>query len=187
MVAPIMVRAVAADTASGDNGPMASWGEVVEAAPELAEAVRVRFAAGKHCTLATLRRDGSPRISGTEVEFAAGELWIGSMSGARKLADLRRDPRMALHSPSTDPPDSSPSDWAGEAKVAGRAVAGTPPPAEPGDEAGDAPVDEAGDAPVDAGYFRLDLDEVVLTRVVGDELEITSWHPGRGVETHRRT
>jgi hypothetical protein len=154
--------------------PMTSWAELVEAAPELAEAVRARFSAGKHCTLATLRRDGSPRISGTEVEFAGGELWIGSMPGARKLADLERDPRVALHSPTTDPPDSDPSEWAGEAKVAGRAVADTPPPA------------GESEAPADARYFRLELDEVVLTRVREEQLEITSWHPGRSTEVRRR-
>ena len=68
-----------------------------------------------HKTLATLRRDGSPRISGTEVIFAEGELWLGSMWQAVKALDLRRDPRFALHSGSEDPPG-----WAGDAKVAGR-------------------------------------------------------------------
>jgi hypothetical protein len=169
-----MVRTVAGDTAGGDNGPMASWHDVEEDAPELAGAVRARFAAGRHCTLATLRRDGAPRISGTEVAFEDGEIRIGSMGGARKLADLERDPRFALHSPTTDPPEAVPSDWPGEAKVAGRALAVT----------SEAPAE--GDEPDDARAFRLDLDEVVFTKVEGDELVITSWHPGRGVEVRRR-
>jgi hypothetical protein len=88
---------------------MASWQEIAEQAPELATAVRERFAVRKHCTLATLRNDGSPRISGTEVEFADGQLWIGSMPRAVKALDLRRDPRMALHSPTVDPPEENPS------------------------------------------------------------------------------
>ena len=93
---------------------MSSWTEFEAAAPELAAAVRDRLAAHRHQTLATLRRDGSPRISGTESQIADGELWIGSMWQARKAHDLQRDPRFALHSGS-DHPD----EWKGDAKVAG--------------------------------------------------------------------
>src|SRR5919198_6363126 len=95
---------------------MASWSEVEAQAPELAARARRFFDAFKHKTMATLRRDGSPRISGTEVEFEDGEMWIGSMSRAVKARDLQRDPRFALHSGSADPPH-----WPGDAKVAGRA------------------------------------------------------------------
>ena len=139
-----------------------SWAEFEADAPELAAAVRARFAVRKHATMATLRADGSPRISGTEVEFAGEELVLGSMPGARKAADLRRDPRVALHSPTVDPPEDSPSDWEGEAKVAGVAVE----------------VDSDGDAHV----FHVHPHEVVLTRVRGDKLVIEHWHPGRGVQ-----
>src|SRR2546421_4755006 len=101
---------------------MARWEELVAAAPEFAERVRARFTVRKHCTMATLRRDGAPRISGTEVEFNDdGELYIGSMPGARKAMDLRRDSRLALHSPTSDPPEGNPGAWEGEAKITGRA------------------------------------------------------------------
>jgi hypothetical protein len=93
---------------------MSSWTEFEAAAPELATAVRARLEAHRHQTLATLRRDGSPRISGTESQIIDGELWIGSMWQARKARDLQRDPRFALHSGS-DHPD----EWQGDAKVAG--------------------------------------------------------------------
>src|SRR5690606_30748565 len=88
--------------------------------------VRGLFDRGRHKTLATLRADGSPRISGIECEFEDGELRFGSMTGARKGADLRRDPRFALHGPTTDPVDGKESEWPGEAKIAGRAVAAGP-------------------------------------------------------------
>ncbi len=86
-----------------------------------------------------------------------------------KALDLRRDGRMALHSPTVDPPEDNPSDWVGEAKVGGRAV-------------------EVPQADQDDGShrFRLDLDEVVLTRVRGNGLLIESWHPGRGLESRTR-
>src|SRR3712207_5674427 len=98
---------------------MASWAEVERTAPELAALVRSAFGRGKHATMATLRADGGPRISGTEAEFSAdGELRIGSMSGAVKAQDLQRDPRMALHSPTADPGDGP--GMPGEGKVDGR-------------------------------------------------------------------
>jgi len=142
---------------------MASWNDVEREEPEFAARVRSRFDAGKHKTMATLRADRSPRISGIEVEFDGDELTFGSMPGARKGADLVRDPRFALHSPTADPPDGDPSGWAGEAKVAGRAVL-------VGELEGEA----------SGQLFRADLDEVVLTRLTdaGDRLLIEVWRPG---------
>ncbi len=93
---------------------MPSWSDFEAAAPELAARVRERLDAHVHKTLATVRRDGSPRISGTETRFADGELWIGSMWQALKALDLQRDPRFALHSGSDEP-----DEWGGDAKLAG--------------------------------------------------------------------
>lgn len=148
----------------------ASWADVEAAAPDLARVVRASFAVRKHCTLATSRADGAPRISGTEVEWSAGELWIGSMPGARKALDLRRDPRLALHAPTVDPVEGDESSWPGEAKVAGVAV------------------EVPAEAPGGPHRFRVALTEVVHTTVgtPADHLVITSWHPGRGLEVHRR-
>ena len=142
---------------------MASWNDIEREEPAFAARVRARFDAGKHKTIATLRADGSPRISGIEVEFDGGELTFGSMPNARKGADLVRDPRFALHSPTADPPEGDSSGWSGEAKVAGRAVL-------VGDLEGEAP----------GQSFRADLDEVVLTRLTdaGDRLLIEMWRPG---------
>ena len=149
---------------------MTSWDEVERAAPDLAALVRSAFGRGRHATMATLRADGGPRISGTEVEFSAdGELRIGSMPEARKLRDLQRDPRVALHSPTADPGESG-TDWPGEAKVAGRAV--------------EERVQDDG-----ATVFRIDLAELVWTGLTDDRtaLRILSWHPDRGVEERVRT
>ena len=93
---------------------MPTWSEFEAAAPMLAQEVRERLEAHTHKTIATLRADGSPRISGTESTFRDGDLWIGSMWQARKARDLQRDPRFALHSGSDEP-----SDWQGDAKLAG--------------------------------------------------------------------
>ena len=151
---------------------MTSWSQLAEDAPEFAQRVRERFDVGTNKTIATLRRDGSPRISGTELEFDDRMVTLGMMPGSRKLADVLRDPRVAIHSPTLEPP-AKPSDWAGDAKLSGRLVA-IPPP--------------AGDAPPGAGYFCLDIREAVLTYV--DETEthliIQSWIEGRGYGELRR-
>ena len=76
---------------------MARWCDIEAAEPELARAARDLFDRNKHKVLATLRRDGSPRLSGIETEFTDGEVWLGMMSDSRKARDLRRDPRLALH------------------------------------------------------------------------------------------
>lgn len=141
------------------------WQEIEKDAPEFAERVRERFAAGIHKTMATLRKDGSPRISGTEIEFADGEVTFGTMGGSRKLQDLRRDPRIAVHSPTIDPP--SEGQWLGDAKLAGRVV--------------EIPAPEK-DAQPGAAYFRIDITEVTLTYVgtPADQLVIESWREGTG-------
>jgi hypothetical protein len=150
---------------------MAAWKDVEQAEPEFAARVRRLFDAGRHKTLATLRADGSPRISGIECEFAEGELRFGSMSGARKGADLKRDPRFALHGPTFHPEEGNEAAWPGEAKIAGRAMlAGA--------------VDET----PDGDLFRADISEVVVTRLNPEAtlLVIESWTPQRGLSVVER-
>ncbi len=101
---------------------MATWSDFEAAAPELAKLARELFEANKHLTIATLRRDGSPRISGIECRFIEGDIWFGSMPDAVKALDLQRDPRFALHSGTGDA-----DQWKGDAKVAGRAEEVTEP------------------------------------------------------------
>ncbi len=100
---------------------MTTWDEIAADAPALAAKVRARFEATGLAFIATLRKDGSPRISGIEPLFAAGELWLGMMDDSLKAHDLLRDPRLALHSASEDKQVAN-----GDAKLTGRAVpAGT--------------------------------------------------------------
>jgi hypothetical protein len=101
--------------------------------------------------MATLRADGSPRVSGIECEFTDGDLRFGSMTGARKGADLKRDPRFALHGPTFHPEEGKEGDWPGEAKIAGRAV-----------PAGPVATDGANEQP-DGEMFVADITEVVIT------------------------
>jgi Pyridoxamine 5'-phosphate oxidase len=158
---------------------MARWRDVEEAEPEFAQAVRERFDAGKHKTLATVRRDGSPRISGTEATFVEGDLWFGSMWMARKAQDLRRDPRMALHGASADP-----SEWKGDAKLSGTVE-------EIDDEERRKAFVRAqggGGPPGRYHLFRVAISEVVLIRLgdPADHLSIEFWRPGEPLKRIRR-
>jgi hypothetical protein len=109
-----------------DNRCLTAWRDVEEAEREFAQRVQSLFDAHRHKTIATVRADGSPRISGIEAAFVDGELSFGSMANARKGADLHRDPRFALHSATIDPVEGSEAQWPGEAKISGRAIPSVP-------------------------------------------------------------
>lgn len=152
-----------------------SWADFQAAEPDFADAVQSRFQLYKHHVLATVRSDGSPRVSGLEVDFRFGQLWLGMMPGSRKAQDLRRDPRFAVHA-NPGPDDSM---GGGDVKVAGRAVEETDP------DVLARFVEEVG-PPQPFHLFRTELGEVVHTAVVGEELVVRAWRPGAPVRTHRR-
>ncbi|MGI8922053.1 MAG: pyridoxamine 5'-phosphate oxidase family protein [Solirubrobacteraceae bacterium] len=155
---------------------MARWSEVEEQAPELATLAKAFLDAHVHKTLATNRRDGSPRISGTEIRFIDGELYFGSMLNAVKARDLLRDSRFAIHSGSTDPPH-----WEGDAKLAGRVEEITDP--------GRIPAINGAERASRSHLFRADITELVVVRLVRDPtnyLDIAAWHPDRGVTRVQR-
>jgi hypothetical protein len=155
---------------------MASWSDFSAAAPELAERVEARLDAHKHKTIATVRRDGSPRISGTESVFRDGELWIGSMWQALKAKDLQRDARFALHSGSDDP-----DEWKGDAKIAGVAE-------EIHEEARVKELNGEAAANGPSHLFRLDVTEVSLVDLndTRDGLVIDLWTADGGVKQIKR-
>jgi hypothetical protein len=155
---------------------VATWNDIEQAEPEFAARVRRLFDAGRHKTIASLRADGSPRISGIECEFSDGELRFGSMTGARKGADLQRDPRFALHGPNFHPVEGKEGEWPGEAKISGRAIA-----------AGPVATDESSEQP-DGEMFIADITEVVITHLndEANKLVVESWTPARGRRTVER-
>jgi hypothetical protein len=152
--------------------------------PEFAERITQRFGADKHVLLATLRADGSPRLSGTEVTVIDGVWWLGSMPGSRKSADMRRDGRIALHSP---PQPAAEAMNLGDAKISAVVTdctetedqamfiriltddRGTPPPPGPFD------------------LFRVEIYDASIVRIDGTELVIDAWSSTNGLTTTRRT
>ena len=154
-------------TCPGRLAVVASWAEFENEEPSLAAAASAAFAAGKHCTMATIRADGGPRISGTEVEFVDGAVYLGMPEDSRKALDLLRDPRVAVHSQGRDPaPDGS---WVGEAKFSGRAVPVPVPP----------------HYPPGALRMRIDLSSVVHLQLNDQRtaMVIRLWRPERGTQT----
>lgn len=159
---------------------MASWNDAGAAAPDLAERVETRFAAHKHVLVATLRKDGFPRLSGIEVTFALGELWLGMMPDSLKAKDLLRDPRLALHSATVDLELAE-----GDARITGRAVEITD--AETFAALRKLQGDGEHEAPEVYHLFRVDVLELSLVRVRGDRLVVDSWREGGEPRTVERT
>ena len=153
---------------------MASWREIEASEPAFAKDVKALFDAHKHKTMATLRKDGSPRISGIECNFDNGDLWLGMMPGSLKAADVLRDPRVAIHSASDD--SDGTSSWPGDAKLAGRLVEVT-------DEA---EMHRMHGMP--GHLFRVDIREISMTKLgePADHLLIQAWSPERGLRRIKR-
>jgi hypothetical protein len=154
-----------------DHGCVTTWRDFEQEEPEFAQRVRALFDAHRHKTLATLRADGAPRISGIEAGFEDGEVVLGSMPNARKGADLRRDPRFALHSATVDPVEGSEAQWPGEAKISGRAIAAGSLTGGP-----------------DGDRFHADIAEVVHTHLneAATMLVIEWWTPTHGLRRIER-
>jgi len=150
---------------------MTAWQDVERAEHEFAQRVRGLFDAHRHKSIATLRADGSPRISGIEAVFEDGELVFGSMPHARKGADLVRDPRFALHSATVDPVEGSEAQWPGEAKISGRAI-----------------VAGSGTTGLEGDRFHADIAEVVHTHLneKATLLVVEWWTPTHGLRRVER-
>jgi len=151
---------------------VASWAEVEAAAPELAERVKERFQSTGLALLASLRKDGSPRIGGIEPLFALDELWLGMMLDSRKALDLRRDPRLALHNATEDKEVTN-----GDARISGRAIELTDE--ESLERFSRAFQAETGYAPPPPYHlFKVDVIELMFLKPGGDHLVIESWRDG---------
>jgi hypothetical protein len=153
---------------------MPAWKDVASSAPELARLVRTRFEATGLGLLATLRRDGSPRISGIEPLFTDDELWLGMMPGSLKATDLLRDPRFALHSATVDKQVTE-----GDARVSGRAVLVEDEPTKAAFRAAFKDHNGTDIPPGDFTLFRGDVTELSTILPGGDHLNIDHWREGQ--------
>lgn len=77
---------------------MVSWAEFERRAPGLARLGRERYDSTGLLMMGTLRKNGWPRVTPIEYTFCGDHLYIHGMWQSKKLLDLLRDPRCALHS-----------------------------------------------------------------------------------------
>lgn len=160
------------------DSTLVPWGEFEGRALELAERVRLRFESHVHAVLGTLRRDGSPRLSGMEAPIRDGHLWLGMMPGSLKAADLHRDPRFSLYS-SPDTEELS----LGDARIDGRAEIATPEEVDVFVVGHRMPIDN----PEAMALFTTRISRATLTRVQGRELLIETWTPFDGFQEIRQS
>jgi len=168
---------------------MASFAEIENVEPDLADRVRAILSSTTNAVLGTIRRDGSPRLSGADPYFHDGQLRIWSMPRARKGEDLRRDPRVAVHSIPWDSRrlrDGATNVGEADAKVSGTAVLTT--------DAGKVSEfrawlkSERGSAPPeDWDLFTIDIDALTVISADGGQLVVDRWSTTDGRQTIRRS
>jgi hypothetical protein len=155
-----------------------NWHDLETAAPEIARLGKERLDQTRVALHATVRADGSPRISPIEPYLSQGQLLFGSMSWSVKTRDLLRDPRCVLHSAITAPDNGE-----GELKLYGRA-------GEVDDEIRAGCLEgwwqeRAANA---ATVFALNIEQATFVSwdTAHGEMTVRRWSPGRGVsETSR--
>jgi hypothetical protein len=151
------------------------WDEFAAACPELAQLGEERLRTRELCLVGTLRRNGWPRISPVEPDFAAGELMLGMMWRSPKAFDLLRDPRLVVHSVV-----SSRMGTDGDFKLYGRAVdVHESERREAYRAAIKARLDWAPDEP-HYHLFAVDIESAGFV-VFGDERYGLAWDPERGL------
>lgn len=151
------------------------WSGLEEAQPRLAELGRRKLLAAGVVLVATIRRDGSPRLSAVEPFVLDGELWLSMLLGSTKAQDLLRDPRLLVHSVITGRDGGE-----GEYKLRGTAQ----PRADPELQRryAVAVAENLGWRPVPGEFhlFAVDIDDVTFIRyddATGDQF-VTRWPHG---------
>jgi hypothetical protein len=152
-----------------------NWDRFMADVPELANLAEARFRKDGLCLLGTLRKDGSPRISPCELDLAAGELLLGMMWRSRKALDLLRDPRIVVHSVTSDREGIE-----GDVKLYGRATDISAPDVRQAYR--DAIRARIGWAPDEPEYhlFALDIGSAGYI-VFGDDRHALTWDPSSGL------
>jgi hypothetical protein len=152
------------------------WSEMARRQPRLEELGRQRLLGPGVVLAATIRRDGTPRLSPVEPFVLDGTLWLSMMWESRKAADLARDPRILVHSIVTNRDGGE-----GEFKVRGVARAEHDPDVRR--RYADAVAAALGWTPEPGRFhlFEIDICGVVFIRydsASGDQY-VVRWPPGR--------
>ena len=152
------------------------WSEMERRQPRLADLGRQRLLAPGVVLVATIRRDGTPRLSPVEPFIMAGDLWLAMLWQSTKAADLTRDPRILVHSVVANRDGAD-----GEFKVRGHARSEKDSGVQR--QYADAVGQALGWKPEPGRFhlFAVDIDHVSFLRYdepTGDQ-HVTQWPPGR--------
>jgi hypothetical protein len=151
------------------------WDAFERACPEIGDLARARFERDQLVMLGTIRLDGSPRVSPNECDFAEGRLFVSMMWWSRKALDLLRDPRIVVHSVTTNNDGTD-----GDVKIYGRAVDERNPELRAAfREAIRRRIDWAPDEP-EYHCFSIDVRSAGYVRF-GDRAEALTWDAERGL------
>lgn len=151
------------------------WKSFAKACPEIAAGAEERLRNDQLAMLGTLRRDGTPRISPCEVDFAEDHLFLGMMWQSPKALDLFRDPRVVVHSVTCNKDGTD-----GEVKLYGRAVEITEASLRAVfRKAITARIDWAPDEP-NYHLFSLDIERAAYVVFGGGEEKVMVWDPRAG-------
>ena len=152
------------------------WSELVRRQPRLATLAERRLIDPGVVLVATIRRDGTPRLSPVEPLVADGRLWLSMMWGSRKAGDLHRDPRVLVHSVIT-----SRDGGEGELKVRGLVRVWTDPQTQ--ERYAETVARALGWRPEPGRFhlFSVDMAQVTFIRYDADtgDQHVASWPPAR--------
>jgi len=152
------------------------WAELEDRQPRLAAVARERMIAPGVVLVATIRKDGTPRLSPVEPFVEDGVLWLSMMWQSTKAVDLLRDPRILVHNVITNRDGTE-----GEVKV--RGTARDEPDPEIQSRYAEAVAAALGWKPEPGRFhlFAIDVDDITVIRYdppTGDQ-HLTRWPPGR--------
>ncbi|MEV0252465.1 pyridoxamine 5'-phosphate oxidase family protein [Nocardia sp. NPDC050712] len=162
---------------------MTIWSEFVQEAPKIAAVFERRHQATGHlCMLATVRADGSPRISPIEPRVFEGMLVLAGMPNTTKFKDLERDPHFCLHTATVDPMVGD-----GDAKLFGTVT--DLPDKRLHERFAQALFDESGfdiRGQEFDHFYVADLTGASCIELAEEKLAITIWKPGQGERVVRK-
>ena len=147
-----------------------TWQEFAQRDSELAALGQERLDRNGLVMLATLRKNGWPRISPVEPLFCNGQLYLGMMWQSRKALDLLRDPRCSIHNAVSDRHASE-----GEFKVYGQALNVTDP--EERGKYAEALFQNICWRPEEPNFhcFAIDIESAAANTLVGEEFQHQLW------------
>ena len=158
------------------------WSQIKPAQPLLAELGQRRMIEPGVVLVATIRRDGTPRLSPVEPLVVDGSLWLSMMWQSTKAADLLRDPRILVHSVITSRDGAE-----GEFRIRGTARAERDPAVHR--RYADAAGTNLGWHPEPGCFHLFDIDIAEVTFISYDpasgDQHTAMWPPGRRVHPAR--